>query len=145
MKKFNFILGAFIVGLSFTSCKKEGCTDNVATNYSEEAKKDDGSCNYTSRVALWWSEATADNLWYEGADVITFEIDGQVVGSMSTNLYNVTVPECGDSGVPGGTIDLGSQKSKNVTIKGYDQDGYLFWDTSMNITAGTCHQQQMNF
>lgn len=27
-----------------TSCKKKGCTDPNATNYSEEAKKDDGSC-----------------------------------------------------------------------------------------------------
>ncbi len=29
-----------------TSCKKKGCTDSNATNYSEEAKKDDGSCEY---------------------------------------------------------------------------------------------------
>lgn len=27
-----------------TSCKKKGCTNPEATNYSEEAKKDDGSC-----------------------------------------------------------------------------------------------------
>jgi len=26
------------------SCKKEGCTDSNALNYSESAKKDDGSC-----------------------------------------------------------------------------------------------------
>ena len=29
-----------------TSCKKKGCTDPEAYNYSEEAKKDDGSCSY---------------------------------------------------------------------------------------------------
>ena len=28
------------------SCRKKGCTDPAATNYSSEAKKDDGSCNY---------------------------------------------------------------------------------------------------
>ncbi len=28
------------------ACKKEGCTDPAATNYNEEAKKDDGSCTY---------------------------------------------------------------------------------------------------
>ncbi|WP_199223405.1 hypothetical protein [Brumimicrobium oceani] len=32
--------------LATTSCKKEGCTDETAINYSEEAKKDDGSCKY---------------------------------------------------------------------------------------------------
>ena len=31
---------------AFTSCKKEGCTDPTAINYSEEAKKDDNSCQY---------------------------------------------------------------------------------------------------
>lgn len=29
---------------AFTSCKKKGCTDPTATNYSSEAEKDDGSC-----------------------------------------------------------------------------------------------------
>jgi hypothetical protein len=29
-----------------TSCKKEGCTDPTATNYSEKAKKNDGTCEY---------------------------------------------------------------------------------------------------
>jgi hypothetical protein len=32
--------------LSTTACKKEGCIDVLATNYNEEAKKDDGSCIY---------------------------------------------------------------------------------------------------
>ncbi|RYM35938.1 DUF4856 domain-containing protein [Brumimicrobium glaciale] len=30
------------------ACKKEGCTDELATNYNTEAKKDDGSCKYTT-------------------------------------------------------------------------------------------------
>ena len=30
--------------------KKKGCTDSNATNYSEEAKKDDGSCEYATPV-----------------------------------------------------------------------------------------------
>jgi hypothetical protein len=32
--------------LAFTSCKKKGCTDVNANNYSEEAQKDDESCTY---------------------------------------------------------------------------------------------------
>lgn len=38
-----------LVGL--TSCKKKGCTDSSAINYNGEAKKDDGSCEYTNLVA----------------------------------------------------------------------------------------------
>lgn len=32
--------------LVLVSCKKEGCTDDTAINYSDNAKKDDGSCLY---------------------------------------------------------------------------------------------------
>lgn len=35
-----------ISALMITSCKKEGCTDSTAKNYSSKADKDDGSCVY---------------------------------------------------------------------------------------------------
>jgi len=38
------ILGA--IATTATSCRQQGCTDETAINYSEEAKKDDGSCQY---------------------------------------------------------------------------------------------------
>lgn len=37
-------LGGFMI--ITPSCKKKGCTDSKATNYSSEAQKDDGSCVY---------------------------------------------------------------------------------------------------
>lgn len=43
MKK-SFLLIAAISSVAFVSCKKKGCTDPTATNYSAEAEKDDGSC-----------------------------------------------------------------------------------------------------
>ncbi len=50
MKKLHTytLLSAALLALtfSFTSCKKEGCTDSQATNYDEKAKKDDGNCLY---------------------------------------------------------------------------------------------------
>ena len=44
-----------IVGMSLilsTSCRKEGCTDETAFNYNEEAKKDDGTCKYDNSVTI---------------------------------------------------------------------------------------------
>ncbi len=35
-----------------TSCKKKGCTDPEAYNYSEEAKKDNGSCIYDAPYTI---------------------------------------------------------------------------------------------
>lgn len=42
---------ALLGSLTFSSCKKEGCTDPKATNYDEEAKEDDGSCEFPAIVA----------------------------------------------------------------------------------------------
>jgi hypothetical protein len=36
-----------LVSILMFGCKKEGCIDETAANYDEEAKKDDGSCEYS--------------------------------------------------------------------------------------------------
>lgn len=52
MKKTIKILSLILVvsGIVLTNsgCKREGCTDPTATNYDSKAKKDDGSCTYTT-------------------------------------------------------------------------------------------------
>ena len=40
-------LSIFVLSiLTFTSCKRKGCTSELATNYESKAKKDDGSCEF---------------------------------------------------------------------------------------------------
>lgn len=46
MNKSKALLVLVAGAMAFTACKKEGCTDELASNYSEEAKKDNGSCVY---------------------------------------------------------------------------------------------------
>jgi hypothetical protein len=60
MKKPIAILLAAICALGLSSCKKKGCTDEQASNYSADAKKDDGSCTYDSYTADF-SSYYADN------------------------------------------------------------------------------------
>lgn len=50
--KFPFYLFAVITIVAATGCKKKGCTDPTALNYSESAKKDDGSCSYSTTYAV---------------------------------------------------------------------------------------------
>ena len=38
------------LGLSLGGCRKKGCTNPTALNYNSEAKKDNGSCQYTSTI-----------------------------------------------------------------------------------------------
>ncbi|MBL7898328.1 MAG: DUF4856 domain-containing protein [Crocinitomicaceae bacterium] len=65
----KYILPLAITAIAFTSCKKEGCTDETALNYNEEAKKDDGSCTYfTLNVPATYSftDGTNNTVSYSG-------------------------------------------------------------------------------
>jgi len=48
----NVFAIALLAIISVTSCKKKGCTDPTAYNYSDEAKKDDGSCSYDAPYTI---------------------------------------------------------------------------------------------
>jgi len=50
MKKTILIVAGVTLALSFNSCKKKGCTDELASNYSAEAEKDDESCVYAPKT-----------------------------------------------------------------------------------------------
>jgi hypothetical protein len=46
--KFGVMVMAASLTLGTVSCNKKGCTDPTALNYSDKAKKDDGSCEYAT-------------------------------------------------------------------------------------------------
>ena len=59
MKLNSMKFGVMVLAASLTvgtvSCKKKGCTDTLAQNYSEKAKKDDGSCDYSITTPTTYS------------------------------------------------------------------------------------------
>lgn len=76
-KTLTLVAAASALTLSFSSCWKKGCTDPIALNYSESAKKEDGSCVYapaenevvvTENVTAntTW---TADKIWILGSRI----------------------------------------------------------------------------
>jgi hypothetical protein len=76
-KTLTLVAAASALTLSFSSCQKQGCTDPTALNYSESAKKDDGSCVYapaenevvvTENITAntTW---TADKIWILGSRI----------------------------------------------------------------------------
>jgi hypothetical protein len=48
MKAINIPIFFLIVMIFLGGCREKGCTDDLALNYSQDAKKDDGSCEYSS-------------------------------------------------------------------------------------------------
>jgi hypothetical protein len=104
MKK-NLLLLTALLSIAVVSCKKEGCTDPEATNYSKKAKVDDGTCKYP-----------------EGTITLTITEDI----TESTTIANQTVSICGDIRVsssliiePGATLIMCAGASITIEETGY--------------------------
>ena len=126
------------IGLLFTSCKKEGCTDADAQNYNSEAKKDDGTCTFEAKHVVWYGETAANALVADGATSLTYYVDGQIVGSGAANLYWTSAPDCGQDGSITISRDLGSVKTQSYTYSVVDQTGWEYWSGIFNFNANTC-------
>jgi hypothetical protein len=138
MKKTLLII-TVLAGIGLSSCSKPGCTDIDATNYSEKAKTEDGSCTYSEKLIIWQSEATSNLLVQAGITGISIYIDGALAGSFLTTNYWTGTPSCSQAGNVSATIDMGYVSSKIVTLEYKDQDGTSLATENILVTAGTCN------
>ena len=80
-----------VVILSCVGCKKEGCTDPTAINYSDKAKKNDGSCEYALALGAEYigNYVVSDSLFMFGTfDHITnYTLNVSTGGPGSDTLY----------------------------------------------------------
>lgn len=128
-----------------SSCKKEGCTDPTSLNYSEKAKKDNGTCQYSGEVVFWYDQATSEALIDYWSTSLTFYVDGQIVGSTATNVYWTSAPECGANASITAHKDLGNAKNKSYSYRVVDDLGEEIWSGVINCTANTCLKQQLTW
>ena len=88
MKLNNVKLGAIVMIASLTlgtvSCKKDGCTDETATNYDSKAKKDDGSCEYEISDPYEKSGSISSNETWTAGNV--YKLNGKVVVQSGVTL-----------------------------------------------------------
>ncbi|AEA44187.1 hypothetical protein [Fluviicola taffensis] len=136
---FTILLG---MGLLVVSCKKEGCTDSSASNYNEDAKKDNGSCTYppVAQTGFTWkenggSEMVADSaFWttgawgtgiraYKGGMANFFEINWQGADNNSVGIktldsaYGFTFLKNSDSytGTSGQTLEITAVSGNSIS------------------------------
>lgn len=83
-----------LVLFALVSCKKEGCTNSSAINYSADAGKDDGSCQFRSTMVVWFNAATATNAVNQGVSGIELFVEGKSHGSTTMVNSSVTEPAC---------------------------------------------------
>ena len=72
------------------ACKKEGCTDATATNYSSKAKKDDGSCKFAGYT---FKDANGNStVSYEGQTERITQLE-QLVAKMKSGTDGVVAEQ----------------------------------------------------
>jgi hypothetical protein len=143
MKKLLVLMTVSIVVLG-TSCKKKGCTDSSAVNYSTEAKKDDASCTYESTFSVWWGEAGSTFLVNDNATTLYLHVDGALKGSAATNVFMTGGNfDCG-AGLIESTFDLGLNTSKIISYVIKDQTDFTYSSGSYTLDAN-CNKLELVF
>lgn len=147
MKKLKFCFISLISAsaLLLSSCAKSGCTDGNADNFCSECKKDDGSCNYSGSVVLWYDEDTADEMDTDGITSLIVEVDGEIVGTYSPSVYFTSAPNCGSTGTITVKKNLGKSKSKTSTYSITDQDGDVVFSGTLEFKANTCTEHELTY
>ncbi|MFT5778501.1 MAG: hypothetical protein ACI837_001457 [Crocinitomicaceae bacterium] len=144
MKTISIITFALFLGM--ISCKKKGCIDATAANYSTEAEKDDESCTFNGHAVFWFTSVTATNLVTASIPNLDFYIDGVQEGSVSVTQFSVSEPTCAGSEGFTATISLGTSQSssKSYSIKEGGTSNVIQSGT-VSITNTPCKWIELNY
>lgn len=82
-----------LIGMAIlvASCKKEGCIDETAFNYNEEAKKDDGTCKYQQTATFKFTQSWDDkNVTVEDFNALKFTNSNLELISLTKLQYSIS-------------------------------------------------------
>lgn len=128
-----------VVGtITLSSCKKKGCTDPLANNYNEKAKKDDGSCTFDpeepsteERVS---GTITANTTWTAN---MTYILDGKVAvdGGATLTIEAGTIIK-GEQGTGTNASALIVARGSKINAVGTSSAPIIFTTVLDNIEMG---------
>ncbi len=133
----NIILPMFLI-ISLLGCRKEGCTDVLATNYDANAKKDNGLCEYEANLVFWYDQSVMDFLVNDGATSLYFYIDGTLEETIPLTVWWTSAPHCDENGAINVKINMGKNNTDVSRIEVYDQTGWKYYDFNAEYSGGGC-------
>lgn len=136
--KIGMLLVGSVVLLGTSSCKKEGCTDSTATNYSKKAKKDDGSCVYEPKaeenVINVTGNITSNTAWETGKTyVLTSRIT--VVSGISLTIQPGVIIK-GEAGTGANATALIIARGAKIYANGTATQPIIFTSVADEIKTG---------
>jgi len=139
MKRNVILVMAIALGslVTLNSCKKEGCTDETATNYDDKAKKDDGSCIYPPEdetVITVSSNITTNTTWETGKVYILADRIAVTSGATLTIEPGVIVK--GEAGTGANATALIIARDAKIMAEGTATQPIIFTSIADEIQPG---------
>lgn len=132
MKNTGFILITLILLLGNASCKKKGCTSNLAENYDSKAEKDDNSCTYLSDKLVGTYSVNQQCL-YDGSTSYSMSV---IAGSTKGEIILQGINDSIDvKATISGTNFTFKEDKAGIT---YEGSGYLTGTNGMTINMKVC-------
>lgn len=137
--KLGFMFLTAALAVSTVSCKKEGCTDETATNYNSEAKKDDGSCTYAEEpvdetTVMVTANITTNTTWETGK---IYVLGGRIaVTSGATLTIQPGVIIKGEAGTGANATALIIARGARIMAEGTASQPIIFTSVADEIQPG---------
>lgn len=143
MKTINFFT-LLILALSFVSCRKEGCTNPLATNFNENATDSDNSCLFKGDVVFWFDENTSQNLGGTfGTENLNVYFDDELIGTYDVNNFQETAPDCSQQSTVGTEVDLGGETEESFNFRIEDDGGSIIEEGLVQVSASECTRRKI--
>jgi hypothetical protein len=144
MKRFKLLFLPLLFLFIAASCVKKGCTDDLAENYDAEAEENDQTCTYAGNVVFWCLPAISDSLKnIEGHVMLKFELEGEIIDSITTETFFAAAGECGLTGTK--TIKReftgNSERYYHYRVKGLNNT--TIYEDFIEIKAKNCLNIQL--
>ncbi len=150
MKKSTLILLVAIIGLSFASCKKYGCTDPDALNFDDKVRSNNLVCEYEGSILFWYDKITQDSLEqiYGKIRALEYYVDLERIDSIEFTNPQDKLPRCGSKEVANFEDSLGTGYTRWVEyyVQLVDPSGMrgpILYDSIVSITANECLKIQL--
>lgn len=147
MKKTKLCVLLIIAIFTMTtfSCKKKGCTDETATNYNTEAKKDNGLCKYEcsyESMSAVCENITSNTTWTkDNIYVLTKRIT--VESGVTLTIEPGTIIKC-EAGSGSNATSLIIARGAKIMAEGTISEPIIFTSIGDNIEPGQIDSPNLN-
>lgn len=140
MKKITLVISIALLGLSFASCKKKGCTDPEAINYEDKVISNNLLCQYQGSVVFWYDQIKMDSLKkiYPIKSLEYFVNDIRIDSLPFSEPLDKRPTSCSKKGIAtfADSMDTGFQQYIKFHIQ--TDLGTILYDSIIQMTANQC-------